>query len=177
MTLVLLVLVGLLATAWLLVRTASTGSPLPGNVSLTGDDGGAIPDEGVPVSATDVVGVARLDPELLAAVQQAAADAAADGVELRITSGWRSKEYQQQLLDDATQEYGQAAARRLVQSPERSRHTSGDAVDIGPTDAAFWVLRHGSDYGLCQVYANEVWHYELLTEPGGTCPPLQADAS
>ena len=50
-------------------------------------------------------------------------------------------------------------------------------VDIGPTAAALWLRQHGNRYGLCQIYANEMWHYELATEPGGICPRPIADAS
>jgi hypothetical protein len=53
---------------------------------------------------------------------------------------------------------------------------SGDAVDIGPSAAAAWLSEHGADYGLCQIYGNEPWHYELrpeATEQG--CPPTYAD--
>ena len=28
-----------------------------------------------------------------------------------------------------------------------------------PTDADDWLIQHGSDYGLCQTYANEMWHF------------------
>lgn len=67
------------------------------------------------------VAVGNLDPRLRAAVQQAAAAAAADEVTMTITSGWRSPEFQQQLLDDAVATYGSlAAARQYVQTPERS---------------------------------------------------------
>jgi hypothetical protein len=41
---------------------------------------------------------------------------------------------------------------------------SGDAVDIGPSDAAAWLSKHGAGYGLCQIYDNEPWHYELRPE-------------
>jgi hypothetical protein len=58
-----------------------------------------------------------------------------------------------------------------------SHHVTGHAVDIGPVDAASWLVQHGSDYGLCQVYANELWHFELVTTPGGQCRPLLPDAS
>jgi LAS superfamily LD-carboxypeptidase LdcB len=118
-----------------------------------------------------------LDPALAAAVRRAAADAARDGIELRITSGRRSRAYQQQLLDEAVDRYGGTEARRRVATPDRSKHVTGDAVDVGPTDAAYWLAEHGPAYGLCQVYANEIWHYELLTTPGGTCPPMRPDSS
>jgi LAS superfamily LD-carboxypeptidase LdcB len=122
--------------------------------------------------------VRKLDPDLLQAVQSAAKDAADDGVEIGITSGWRSADYQRQLLADAVHRYGSLdEARRFVSSPEKSKHVVGEAVDIGPTDAADWMIRHGADYGLCQLYANEMWHFELVTDPGGECPPLRSDAT
>ena len=41
------------------------------------------------------------------------------------------------------------------------RYLSGNAVDIGPPAAARWLSAHSAGYGLCQIYANEPWHYEL----------------
>ena len=53
---------------------------------------------------------------------------------------------------------------------------SGDAVDIGPSDAAAWLSEHGAAYGLCQIYGNEPWHYELRPEAGDQgCPAMYAD--
>ncbi|WP_051683785.1 M15 family metallopeptidase [Blastococcus sp. URHD0036] len=149
----------------------------------TTDDGlltaadGYLPD-GAGVSATDdVPAVTDLDPELRAAVQEAARAAAADGVVLRITSGWRSAELQQALFDAAVAEHGSVdAARAYVLQPDESEHVTGDAVDVGPTEAMYWLARHGSDWGLCQTYGNEAWHYELATEPGTACPPPLTDA-
>ncbi|WP_232299626.1 M15 family metallopeptidase [Leucobacter komagatae] len=124
------------------------------------------------------VAVARLDPALREAVQSAASDAAADGVELLLTSGWRSADYQAMLLRDAVDEYGsESAAREFVSTPEGSRHVSGEAVDIARVDPALWLEQYGSAYGLCRVYANESWHFELATTPGTECPPMLADAS
>ena len=60
-------------------------------------------------------------------------------------------------------------------TPDESAHVTGDAVDVGPTDAMYWLARHGSDHGLCQTYANEIWHFELAVEPGGRCPAPAAD--
>lgn len=135
--------------------------------------------ESLSVTDTDHVALRNLDPDLLAAVQSAAADALAeDGIELKITSGWRSRSYQQQLLDEAVSKYGSLeAAREFVNTPDRSTHVTGDAVDIGPTDAADWLIRHGEAYGLCQTYANEIWHFELMTEPGGECPRPLSNAA
>ena len=37
--------------------------------------------------------------------------------------------------------------------------------------------RASPTYGLCQIFANERWHFELATEPGGACPPMYPDSS
>jgi zinc D-Ala-D-Ala carboxypeptidase len=121
--------------------------------------------------------LANLDSDLRGALRQAATHAAADGVELRIDSGWRSPEYQEQLFREAVSKYGsEEEAARWVATPETSAHVSGDAVDIGPSRAAAWLSEHGAQYGLCQIYGNEPWHYELRPEASGHgCPPVYAD--
>lgn len=122
--------------------------------------------------------LSNLDPDLLAAVKAATRDARADGVELSITSGWRSQAHQERLFEAAVSKYGsEEEARRYVSTPDSSAHVTGDAVDIGPTEADSWLSQHGADYGLCQMFANEVWHFELATSPGGTCPPMYPDSS
>ncbi len=141
-----------------------------------GEAGGAVPD-GATVFDDEIPAVANLDPELLGVLRQAATDAGEDGVELHVTSGWRSPEYQEQLLREAVSEYGSGEeAARWVATPETSPHVSGEAVDIGPSDATAWLSEHGSEYGLCQIYGNEPWHYELRPEAvDHGCPPMYAD--
>jgi D-alanyl-D-alanine carboxypeptidase len=141
-----------------------------------GQAGGAIPD-GTTVFDEGVPGVAKLDPAVLGALRRAATDAADDGVELVVDSGWRSPAYQEQLLQDAVQKYGsEAEAARWVATPDTSAHVSGDAVDIGPSRAAAWLSEHGAAYGLCQIYGNEPWHFELRPEAGEQgCPAMYAD--
>lgn len=122
--------------------------------------------------------IARLDPDLREAVLDAIHDAREDGVAMRVTSGWRSRAHQQRLYDEAFARYGsEEEASRYVSTPDVSAHVTGDAVDIGPTEADDWLIQHGADYGLCQVFANEIWHFELATEPGGDCPELLPDGS
>lgn len=144
-----------------------------------GRDDGYIPD-GASLSPfeADHPAIANLDPALLEAIQRAAEDARYDGVEVRVTGGWRSAQYQQVLLEQAVSQYGSVeAARRFVNTPGQSTHVTGKAVDVGPTDASYWMSRYGAAYGLCQTYANEIWHYELSDEPGGRCPEPLPDAS
>jgi D-alanyl-D-alanine carboxypeptidase len=152
-------------------------SPPPQTSTQAGD--GYIP-EGQSISPFDKANpaIANLDPHLRSAMQQAAQDAGNAGVQFWVNSGWRSPKYQQRLLDRAIVKYGsEATARRYVSTPEKSAHVKGEAVDIGPTNADSWLAQHGSEYGLCQTYGNEMWHYELRTTPGGTCPAMIADAS
>jgi LAS superfamily LD-carboxypeptidase LdcB len=132
---------------------------------------------GVSVLDDSYPGVARLAPDLLEALRLAAADAGADGVAVHVASGWRSAEYQDQLLREAIVEHGSAAeAARWVATAETSAHVSGDAVDIGPYDAISWMQQHGEGYGLCQIYGNEAWHYELVPEAVEEgCPPPYTD--
>jgi hypothetical protein len=123
--------------------------------------------------------VANLDPDLLEALHRAATEAARDGVAFRVNSGWRSSEYQDQLFREAVVEHGSPKeAARWVATADTSSHVSGDAVDLGPSDALGWLSRHGSRYGLCQIYRNEPWHYELRPDaPSHGCPGMFADAS
>lgn len=122
--------------------------------------------------------IKRLDPALLAAVEAAAEDASEEGITMRITSGWRSRAHQERLLTEAIARYGSGAeALRFVATPDTSAHVTGNAVDIGPVPAAEWLGAHGSSYGLCQVFANERWHFELATRPGGQCPEMLPDSS
>ncbi|HYI20291.1 MAG TPA: M15 family metallopeptidase [Solirubrobacteraceae bacterium] len=135
-------------------------------------------DGAVPGRATArIPGAANLDADLHRALRRAAKDAADDGVALVVDSGWRSPEHQEQLLREAIAEYGsEAEARRWVATPETSAHVSGDAVDVGPSEAAAWLSGHGAQYGLCQIYGNEPWHYELRPEAGRYgCPAMYAD--
>jgi zinc D-Ala-D-Ala carboxypeptidase len=141
-----------------------------------GEADGAVPD-GATVFDDEFPAVANLDPALLGALRQAATDAAGDGVEFFVDSGWRSPEYQERLLQEAVAEYGsEEEAARWVATPETSAHVSGDAVDVGPFDATAWLSGHGAEYGLCQIYGNEPWHYELRPEAiDHGCPAMYAD--
>lgn len=121
--------------------------------------------------------MANLDPRLRRALRRAATDADGDGVEFHVNSGWRSRKHQEQLFREAVSKYGsEKEAVRWVARPGSSVHEKGEAVDLGPSNATGWLSRHGATYGLCQIYHNEPWHYELrprAVELG--CPPMYAD--
>lgn len=121
--------------------------------------------------------VANLDHELLAAVQAAAVAADQDGVRITVNSGWRSPAYQEVLLAEAVEKHGSAEeAARWVATAENSEHVSGDAVDLGPVAGQDWMSRHGAEFGLCQIYANEPWHFELRPAAvANGCPVMYDD--
>ncbi len=161
--------------------TEQTSPPAPLAIGPAATDtyGGWIPD-GHPLSPFDASNpaIANLDPALLTAIQNAANAAKAQGVDLRINSGWRSKGFQQRLFDDAVRTYGSVdVARQFVASPDVSKHVVGQAVDVAPVDADQWLIRNGVQFGLCQIYANELWHFELAVDPQGNCPPLRPNAA
>ena len=172
-------------------RSAATDAPPDGAPRASGLAGavvvqnqhdryadGSVPD-GMTVWDDQYAAVARLDPDLLAALRKAASAAADDAIEFRVNSGWRSEEHQEHLLQKAIAEYGSLdEASRWVATPQTSPHVSGDAVDIGGDGSAAWLSAHGSGYGLCQIYDNEPWHFELR-EYAATdgCPATYADPS
>lgn len=144
--------------------------------AVVGEADGVVP-AGVTVFDDHVPAVVRLDDDLLGALRRAATDAATDGVQLSVNSGWRSRDYQEQLLREAIARYGsEREAARWVATPETSAHVSGDAIDLGPSDATAWLAEHGARYGLCQIYDDEPWHYELRPRAVDRgCPPRYAD--
>jgi LAS superfamily LD-carboxypeptidase LdcB len=158
------------------VRRLAPGPPLhaEGRVAL-GPADGDVPAGLTVFAATPAV--TRLDPALLRALRRAATDAGGDNVVFYVDSGWRSRRYQEQLLREAVAKYGsREKAARWVATPDTSAHVSGEAIDIGHDDARSWLSRRGAKYGLCQIYRNEPWHYELRPHAVDRgCPAMYAD--
>lgn len=151
-------------------RSAAAENPPAGGTTPTVDqtrDGAVTEADGILADAASpfddtLAAIARLQPDLLDALRRAAEDAAADGIDVKVNSGWRSIDYQEQLVREAVAQYGsEAEAARWVASPATSAHVAGEAVDIGPYAAADWMIAHGAQYGLCRTYDNEAWHFEL----------------
>jgi hypothetical protein len=127
------------------------------------------------VAPTGVASTRHLQPALRHAFAAAQRAAAAQGVALHITSGWRSHDEQARLFAAAVQKYGsREAAGHWVLPPGESAHERGAAIDVGPPSGAAWLDVHGVHYGLCRRYANESWHFELLAPAlGQPCPALE----
>ncbi|TLS41805.1 peptidase M15 [Streptomyces montanus] len=170
------------ALGYQVAKSSSSSAASPSNalrsdhLGALGEADGVVPD-GVTVFDDAIPALANLDPGLLKALRQAATAAADDGVEFYVNSGWRSPGYQNQLLREAVSKYGsEDEAARRVATAATSPHVSGDAVDIGHSDATAWLSDHGAEYGLCQIYRNEPWHYELRTRAiDRGCPRMYAD--
>lgn len=145
---------------------------------MEGEAAGSLP-EGTTLFDDQYPGIVNLKPDLSAAAREAATDAEGDGVQFHVTSGWRSQARQEQLFQEAVKTYGsEEEAARWVAPAHSSAHVTGEAIDIGPTAAMDWLAQHGARYGLCQIYANEPWHYELRPEAvAAGCPRMYHDAT
>jgi hypothetical protein len=110
----------------------------------------------------------------------AQSEAKKEGINLVITSGFRTAERQQYLFNRAIQKYGSAReASKWVLPPDKSHHPDGIALDInypGDPEDTKWLELNGYKYGLCRVYKNEWWHFEPVIAPGETCPALVPNA-
>lgn len=150
--------------------------PRESRVTRVSEAEGDLP-EGTTVFDVEYPGVASLDPTLLEALRSATREAREGGVTVFVTSGWRTPEYQEQLLREAVSEYGsEEEAARWVATAETSAHVSGDAVDVGSAEAQVWLAEHGFVYGLCRIYANEPWHFEFRPEAmADGCPAMYPD--
>jgi len=115
--------------------------------------------------------------------------AQADGLKTwQISSAYRTKEYQQTLLDNKIREYtkegystskARTAALRYVNEPGTSEHQIGVCFDItvpnktfASTEQSKWLAKHAWEYGFIQRYPgskssitginNEAWHYRWV---------------
>ena len=168
-TLALLLVGGLVVVA---SQAAGGGSP------LDVEPGPAAGSPPLGVAPTGTASTEGLTPALARAVRRASAAAAEQGVEVRVTSGHRTRAHQSRLFRDAVRKYGsERAASAWVLPPGQSEHERGRAVDIGPESGAAWLDEHGVRYGLCRRYDNEPWHFELLAPARGQrCPAQEPQA-
>ena len=122
----------------------------------------------------------ELHPILLQRFEAASIVAEKDGVNLYITSGFRTLTRQELLFEKAVKKYGsETEAAKWVLPAPYSHHPQGLAIDVnypGDRPGAKWLELNGSKFGLCRVYANEWWHFEGVIAPGEPCPPLAPNA-
>lgn len=129
------------------------------------------PPDWAPPVLEDVEGH-RLRPEAAAAARGMLAAARADGVRIRIVSGYRSWAEQSQTYAGWVAQKGAGAADAVSARPGHSEHQTGLAVDVGEgggcdlqvcfagTSAAAWVAEHGPEHGFVVRYP---WGEEAFT--------------
>jgi D-alanyl-D-alanine carboxypeptidase len=146
--------------------------------------------------ATDLVDVGpnlvgrmqRLAPDTAARWQQMVEAASDDGIRLLIVSGFRSFEYQAQLIRDKLAA-GQSIEEILEvnAAPGFSQHHTGDSVDIATpgsrplteefeeSDAFAWLEKNAGDFGFSMTYPRdnsygfiyEPWHWAVEIDESG----------
>ena len=120
-----------------------------------------------------------LTAETSAAYNEMKAAAAAAGVSMWITSGYRSYSYQSQLYNYYCSVDGQAIADTYSARPGYSEHQSGMALDINYADSSFtgsptalWLEKNSWKYGFIlrypagkesiTGYKYESWHFRYI---------------
>ena len=120
-----------------------------------------------------------LNGEMYAALQRMFADAAGQGINLWIKSGFRSYSTQQGTYSGWVSRYGQATADTISARPGHSEHQSGLAADINSLDQSFeytaegqWLNNNCANYGFIiryvkgkeneTGYAFEPWHVRYV---------------
>lgn len=120
-----------------------------------------------------------VDPDAQAAFDKMQAAAAAEGLNIYISSGFRSYDYQSGLYDRYVQRSGKAEADRYSARPGHSEHQTGLAFDLNSIDMTFadtdecaWVNEHCAEYGFIIRYPQgsesitgymyEPWHLRYL---------------
>ena len=106
-------------------------------------------------------------------------DAAAQGLNIWLSSGFRSYDYQNQIYNNYVARDGQAAADTYSARPGYSEHQSGLAIDVNQIDDSFigtpeaiWLENHCHEYGFILRYPQgkqditgykyESWHIRYV---------------
>ena len=122
------------------------------------------PDDLVTISRT-VDGVGNSDTKKMRkvaaeAVEKMMADALAQGIDIRVRTGFRSYSYQENLFSSYVQNHGEAEANTFSARAGESEHQTGYACDLGGKTEGYalsykfgdtaegkWVYEHCSEYG------------------------------
>jgi hypothetical protein len=126
----------------------AVGSPLAPAIASGGGYGG-------PLVYRDGEG---MRPDVAAAFDRMSAAAAADGVALAVTSGFRSDAEQAAL-------FAANPDPRWVAPPGKSLHRCATELDLGPDSAYGWLAANASRFGFVQRYSWEAWHYGFVAGP------------
>jgi LAS superfamily LD-carboxypeptidase LdcB len=111
----------------------------------------------IKITVVDVDGV-TVEERTAKAFAAMAEAAAGDGIELELTSGFRTNERQAELYDEYLHASGALAAK-----PGYSNHQSGHALDINVWNWTVfeWLDEHAAKYGFKRTVPSEPWHWEF----------------
>jgi hypothetical protein len=98
-------------------------------------------------------------PDVAEAFDRMAAAAATDGLDLIITSAFRSDAEQARL-------WAANPDPKWVAPPGKSLHRLGTELDLGPPAAYSWLARNAERFGFLQRYSWEPWHYGYTRNAG-----------
>ncbi len=121
----------------------------------------------------------RFRAAALPALKTMSRDAEKEGIQLMISSAYRSWEYQKKLFERYTAQDGLAAAERYSARPGASQHQLGTVIDFGSIDDSFaetragkWLKENAWKYGFSMSYPKgmeeltgyvwESWHYRYI---------------
>lgn len=136
------------ASAGGVAPVSSGGSQASGNTDQAkagSGDGSTVQRMGKPIGAH----IAKQFDAMVAAAKK-------DGVNITITSGFRSRAEQEKLYAAYKNGTGNLAAK-----PGTSNHESGDALDLGPPSAYAWLKQNAGQFGFKNKIASEPWHWSL----------------
>ncbi len=120
-----------------------------------------------------------LTDDTYSAFEQLSADAANAGLDIYLSSGFRSYEYQQEIYNNYVGIYGQETADTFSARPGHSEHQTGLAIDVNTIDDSFagtpeavWLEEHCYEYGFIIRYPKgkesitgykyEPWHIRYV---------------
>ena len=127
----------------------------------------------------------ELQSQTATAYRKLAKTAKKDGVNIKLTSGYRSYATQSYLMDKYTRLYGSAYAQRIAAKPGTSEHQTGLTVDVGnynrvcalqscfeSTRVGKWMAKNATTYGFILRYPKgqekvtgykyEPWHFRYV---------------
>jgi soluble lytic murein transglycosylase-like protein len=98
-------------------------------------------------------------PDVALAFDRMAAAAHAAGVDLVITSAYRTDAEQARL-------FAQHPDPRMVAPPGKSLHRLGTELDLAPPSAFAWLAANAGRFHFVQRYSWEPWHWGFTLSPG-----------
>ncbi len=163
-----------------IVNGGVAGTGLGGLLGGANDNAGGLGTRAAGIGSDAVAGkIAGLNDNFEQKLSNMIAGAKSAGFDIKVNSGFRSVERQQQLWDQALEKYGSAdIARKWVAPPGRSMHNFGMAADLGygSDGARSWAQQNAGRYGLNYPLANENWHVEPIGARSGGIDGMASQA-